>query len=126
MDQVVPGETVALTKLTRGWSIIASALGVPAFFLLASEGYADKGIVAGLSIALLILISRRTWPLRRRRWYWPLLLAWIVAHAAAVSMISFPRQKLLITVTMPVAIADFVLMLSAFWYAEKWSKEQER
>ena len=96
-------------KLPRIWVLLALACGAPVFFLLAAGGHPDKGIVTSVSIAIVFTMAKMSWPLRRRRWFWPMRPCFCLAHAIAVLVISSPRQKLMMWVLMPAGLADYMV-----------------
>ena len=91
------------SRLSRLWDA--------GFFGLAYYGYPDKGLVAELSIGLLMVLTRASWGLRARPWFWPVITVLIVVHLATVMIARFPHPKLIIAFIAPIAVLDFSAMM---------------
>lgn len=104
--------------------MLSICCGAPAFLLLAISGRPDQGLVAALSISIMVLVVRTSWKLRSRPWFWLVVGGFAVAHAILVLLTHFPRVHFVLLICIPAAFIDFSVMIASFWFLERWNERR--
>ncbi|MGA9389921.1 MAG: hypothetical protein WBV69_05700 [Candidatus Sulfotelmatobacter sp.] len=96
------------------------AMSLPVFFLVTLLRNADAGLAASIvSVAILFAIKIR-WKLRKHIWFWAIIAIILALHVPLVFMVRWPQGNApTLFYTMPVGIADFLIILGAVGAAEK-------
>ena len=99
---------------------IVAVLLAPVFVLFVYLGYAEKGFTTYLvSCALAIAIKLR-WNLRKHVWFWVTIALVVAAHIPLLVAVRWPKSNVpTIVLSMPLGIADFLVMSGAISLAEK-------
>jgi len=105
---------------SRKWGLIGAAFGLPLFVLGIYLGHPDKGIVAAMSVAILVLVARGYWTKRDKVWVWVAFLIAILLHVGVISIVHFERLgRPAILVFMPIGFLDLLALVVLFRSAEK-------
>lgn len=97
------------------WSgtILAVVLS-PVFFIFASMGKEDFGFTAYFLLGVFIFAVLTRWKLRRHAWFWATVVLLLVLHVPLLFMLQWPHGQVpAIVYTIPVGIADFLLVIGA-------------
>lgn len=92
----------------------------PVFFLFALLGNADMGLSACIVLGLVILAIKIRWNLRKHIWFWAIIAVTLALHIPLVLVVRWPQGNLpTLLYTMPIGIADFLIILGAVGLAER-------
>lgn len=109
------------------------ALLAPVFFLVVFLANADTALTVCIVLGMVILAIKIRWNLRKHVWFWAVIVFILALHVPLFSLVRWPQGKLpTIFYTMPLGIADFLIITGALRLAEKLllnnssSNDQER
>ncbi len=109
-----PKEPVDYTGLKIG------AMLLPVFFLITFLYNADAGLAASIVLGMIILAIKIRWNLRKHIWFWAVIAVILALHVPLVFMVRRPQGNVpTLFYTMPVGIADFLIISGALSLAEK-------
>jgi uncharacterized membrane protein len=94
-------------------SFVIVAVFVPVYLLFAHLGKEQMGKSAVLVLTAVMLAIRIRWDLRRRLWFWAMILSLLALHLPLLFFLPWPAGWLPIQLTLPVALADFLIVLGA-------------
>jgi hypothetical protein len=103
-------------------------MSLPVFFVVTLLSNADVGLAASIvSVAILFAIKMR-WNLRKHIWFWAIVAIILALHVPLVFLVRWPQGNApTLFYTMPVGIADFLIILGAVELAERvFSKDSSR
>lgn len=93
----------------------------PVFFLFVLLGNADLGLSVCIVLGVVILAIKLRWHLRKHVWFWAVIAIALALHVPLVFMIRWPHGNgPTLLYTMPLGIADFVIISGALMLAEKF------
>jgi hypothetical protein len=96
------------------------AIWAPVFFLFAFLGSADMGLTACIVLGMIILAIKIRWNLRKHVWFWATIIFVLALHIPLFWVVRWPQGNLpTLFYTMPLGIADFLIISGALWLAEK-------
>jgi hypothetical protein len=96
------------------------ALLAPVFFLVTFLSNADAGLAACIVLGMIMLAVKIRWNLRKHIWFWATIAIILALQVPLVFMIRWPQGNApTLFYTMPVGIADFLIILGAVGLAEK-------
>ena len=91
---------------------------LPVFILVTLLSNADAGLAASIvSVAILFAIKIR-WKLRKHIWFWAIIAVILALHVPLVFMVQWPKNAPRLFYTMPLGIADFLIISGALKLAE--------
>jgi hypothetical protein len=92
---------------------------LPVFILVTLLSNADAGLAASIvSVAILFAIKIR-WNLRKHIWFWAIIAVILALHVPLVLMVRWPKNAPTLFYTMPLGIADFLIISGALKLADK-------
>jgi hypothetical protein len=80
------------------------------FFVI---GRADLARPACLAIAASVLAVRQKWEYHHRRWFWVVVAGVVLMHLPILIFFVFPNRWIPALLLMPLALADYVIMIVA-------------
>lgn len=96
------------------------AILAPVFFLFVFLGNADMGLAACIVLGMIMLAIKIRWNLRKHLWFWAIIVLILALHVPLVFMVRWPQGNVpTLFYTMPIGIADFLIILGAVGLAEK-------
>lgn len=110
------------TKEPTDWTgLKIVAVLAPVFFLFIYLGKPDMGLTLMLVLGLAILAIKLHWKLRKHVWFWATILLILAAHVPLLFLVRWPEHTNvpLIAYSMPLGIADFLLIMGAINLAQK-------
>jgi len=122
-DEKSPGAT----QRRGDWTgLIAVAIASPVFFIFVHFGKPETGFTALLALAMIIFAIRWRWNLSVHAWFWATIAVVIALQIPLLFIVLWPQTNIpTIVFSMPIGIADFLLISGAISLAEKmFSKEQ--
>ena len=97
------------------------AILAPVFFLITFLANADTGLTACIILGMIMLAIKIRWNLRKHLWFWVVIVFVLALHVPLVFMVQWPQGKVpTLFYTMPIGIADFLIILAAVGLAEKF------
>jgi len=104
-----------------------AAMLAPVFLLFAFLGNADMGLTVCIVLGAIMLAIRIRWNLRKRLWFWPLIVFILSVHVPLFVFVRWPQGSLpTIFYTLPIGIADFLIILGAIGLAERFFSKDSR
>jgi hypothetical protein len=107
-----PKEPVDYTGLKIG------AMAAPVFFLVTFLYNADAGLAACIVFGVLLFAIKIRWHLRKHIWFWAIIAVVLALHIPLVFMVRWPHGLPTLFYTMPLGIADFLIISGALRLAE--------
>lgn len=102
-----------------GLKIVAILL--PVFFLFVYFRNADMGLTGCIVLGMIMLAVKMRWNLRKHVWFWATIVFILALHVPLFFIVRWPQGKgPTIFYTMPLGIADFVIVMGAVGLAEKF------
>ena len=96
------------------------AMLLPVFFLIAFMSNADAALAIGIVSAVIIVAIKIRWHLRKHLWFWAVITIILTLHVPLVLRFRLPQGNMpTLFYTMPIAIADFLIISVALGVAEK-------
>jgi hypothetical protein len=109
-----PREPVDYTGLKIG------LMTVPVFILVTFLSNADAGLAACIVLIAILFAIKIRWHLRKHIWFWAIIAVIFALHVPLVFMVRWPRGHApTLFYTMPLGIADFLIILGAVSVVEK-------
>jgi len=94
---------------------------IPVFLLFAFLGKADMGLTVCIVSGMIILAIKLRWNLRKHVWFWATIIFILALHVPLFFIVRWPQGNVpTLAYTLPVGIADFVIILGAVGLAEKF------
>jgi hypothetical protein len=99
---------------------IIGALLVPVFFFIVYLGKAEVGFTVCIVLGMVMLAIKLRWKLRRHAWFWGTIALILALHIPFLSIVQWPQTNIpTIAFSLPLGIADFLLISGALSLAEK-------
>lgn len=97
-----------------------AALAAPLFFFFVYLGKAEMGFTASLVLATVMLAIKLRWELRKHAWFWVTIALVLALHIPFLFVVRWPQTNIpTIAFSLPLGIADFLLISGAINLAEK-------
>src|SRR5258708_6692835 len=97
------------------------AILAPVFFLFVYLSNADIALTACIVLGMIMLAIKMRWNLRKHLWFWAIIVLVLALHVPLVFMVRWPQGKgPTLFYTMPVGIADFLIILGAVDVADRF------
>lgn len=105
---------------TDSSGLIIVAIVAPVFFFFVYLGKAEMGFTACLVLGVSILAVKLRWKLRRHAWFWPTIGLVVLFHIPLLFLVHWPQSHApTIVYSLPLGIADFLLVSGAISLAQK-------
>ena len=93
----------------------------PVFFLITFLSNADTALAACIVLGMIIIAIKMRWELRKHVWFWAIIALILALHVPLVLMVRWPQGNVpTLFYTMPLGIADFVIISGALGLAERF------
>lgn len=93
----------------------------PVFFLITFLSNADMGLAACMVLGMVMLAIKIRWRLRKHLWFWAIIVLILALHVPLIFVVRWPQGKVpTLFYTLPLGIADFLIILGAVNVAEKF------
>lgn len=108
-------------KNSADWSgTIIGAMLLPVFFVFVYLGKAEMGFNAMLVLGLAVIAVKLRWRLRKHVWFWATIALILLLHIPLLFIVRWPQSNVpTIAYSLPIGIADFLLIIGALSLAEK-------
>jgi hypothetical protein len=99
---------------------IIGVLLIPVFVLFIFLGKAEMGFTVCIVLGMVMLAIKLRWKLRRRGWFWVTIAVILTLHIPFLFVVRWPQTNIpTIAFSLPLGIADFLLISGAISLAEK-------
>ncbi|MGB6979334.1 MAG: hypothetical protein WBD66_09010 [Candidatus Acidiferrales bacterium] len=96
------------------------AILAPVFLLFVFLGNADMGLAVCIVLGMIMVAIYIRWNLRKHLWFWATIVFILALHVPLFFLVRWPQGNVpTLFYTMPVGIADFLIVLGAVGLAEK-------
>src|ERR1039458_2906088 len=103
------------------------AMVAPVFFIITFLYNADAGLAACIVSGVILFAIKLRWYLRKHLWFWAVIAVILALHVPLVFMIQWPHGHVpTLFYTMPIGIADFLIISGALRLAEKLLSKGDR
>jgi hypothetical protein len=93
----------------------------PVFFLFVYLGKAEMGFTVIIVLGMTMLAVKLRWKLRKYVWFWATIVLILALHVPLFFLVHWSDSKVpTIAYSMPIGIADFLLIMAAVGLAEKF------
>jgi len=93
----------------------------PVFFLITFLRNADAALAACIDLGMVMLAIKIRWHLRRHSWFWAIIGFILALHVPLILRVRVPQANVpTLLYTMPLGIADFLIISSALGLAERF------
>lgn len=117
-DEQPPTEEKEPTDYT-GLKIVAVL--APVMLLFAYLGNAEMGLSVCIVLGMIAVAVYLRWKLRKYVWFWATIVLILALHVPLFFVVRWPDSKVpTIAYSMPIGIADFLLIMVAVGLAEKF------
>ncbi len=110
-------------KRTDYTGVIIGALLLPVILLFIYFGKEDMGRSVSIVLAAVMVAARIRWDLRRRVWFWGIIVAVLALHVPLLLLVRWPHGLngwLPAVGTLPIALADCLIILGAVRFVERF------
>jgi hypothetical protein len=104
-------EESALSKL---FSLIILAITLSIISIFNNAGELMRGVVSGLSVAVLMSVAANFWHLKRSLWYWFLVVLLATAHLVLAIKINWSGKEYMGFLSGPLMLLDAGIVYIAF------------
>ena len=112
-------ESEQLGMSDRVFGVVIGLSVLPLLFLFAILGNAALGRAAALSTAVILVVIRLTWDLRKHHWFWATLICIVGLHIVVLGLVRWSEKSYPGFALVPVGIADFCLAYGLIKVVEK-------
>ena len=92
----------------------------PVFFVITLLADADTALSVCIVLGMIMIAVKIRWNLRRHIWFWPIIAIILALHIPLVFAVRWPKGNVpTLFYTMPLGIADFLIVSGALNLAEK-------
>jgi hypothetical protein len=108
-------------KAGADWTgLLMAALAAPVFFVFVYLGKAEIGFTVSIVLCMTMIAVKLRWQLRRHTWFWMAIAFILSLHIPFFYFVRWPQTNIpTIAFSMPIGIADFLLISGAISLAEK-------
>ena len=101
--------------------LIIGAILAPVFFLLAYVSNDDMALAACVVLAAILFAIKMRWYLRKRLWFWAIIVFILALHIPLVFMVRWPHGNVpTLVYTVPIGVADFAIILGTVGVGERF------
>lgn len=94
-------------------------MSLPVFLVFTLLSNADAGLAAYIVSCVILFAIKIRWNLRKHIWFWAIIAIILALHVPLVFMVRWPKNAPTLFYTMPLGIADFLIISGALKLAEK-------
>lgn len=101
------------------WGVLAAVCTSPLYILFVYLGDPGRGRAAWISAAIVFVVVRKFWALRRRVWFWLTVTTIALCHVPLVLLIRWGNQSLSYVALLPAAFLDYAIAYKIIRLVEK-------
>jgi hypothetical protein len=107
-------------KETSYLGVIIFVCTLPVLFFFTHIGRTDLGLNIGISLAMNTLAVGICWDLRRRVWFWCVIVLILALHVPLVLRIQWPHVWVPKVALLPIGLADLLFTVGVVRFVEKF------
>lgn len=110
-------------KLTSYTGVVIVALLLPVYLLFYFLGEEEMGRSVSIVLGMMMIAIRVRWDLRKRFWFWAIIVLLLLLHASLLFLVRWPQGFhgwLPAVGTLPIGLADVLIILGAVRFVEKF------
>jgi hypothetical protein len=107
-------------KPTDYTSTIILAILLPVLLFFWYIGKFDMGMNVAIVLGMCLLAIRIRWDLRKRFWFWGVVLFVLALHVPLFFLIQWPHEWVPGVALLPIGLADLAIILGAVKFVEKF------
>lgn len=111
-------------RLTRMSAFAAMLCSLPVLLLFAYFGKKYLGIGAWICGAIVLLVIRKRWDLRKRLWFWIAVVFMLIFQVPIVLTIPWSDTRLTAFTLLPVGLLDFYALYGSIKFLE-WAMKRD-
>ena len=92
----------------------------PVLLLFIYFGKGEIGRAACIALAGILFAIKTRWDLRNRIWFWGIIALLLVLHIPLLLLVRWPSGWVPAMAALPLALADFLIVLGAARFVEKF------
>ena len=93
------------------WGLLAVLYALPVLIVFALFGQFSRGLTAALCTAVIIVVVRFFWYLRKHLWFWMTIMVFVALHVPLVISFPMPMTKsFTVWEVLPAVVLDFGIM----------------
>jgi hypothetical protein len=97
-----------------------AAILAPVLLVFIFLGKVDMGLAVFIVLGMTLYAIKIRWNLRRHVWFWATIVFILALHVPLVLIVRWPRGRTpTLVYTLPIGIADFLIILGAVGLAER-------
>lgn len=100
--------------------VIIGAILIPVMLFFTYIGKDDVGRSVAICLGVLMLAVRIRWDLRKRLWFWGILVLVLLLHVPLFFLVQWPKGFFYHKGMLPVALVDLLVFLGAVNLVEKF------
>jgi len=112
--------TEQIKKPTDYTGVIISAILLPVYLLFYFLNKEEMGRSVFIILGMTMLAIRVRWDLRKRWWFWAVIVCALALHVPLLFLIRWPDGYLPAIGTLPIGVADFCIIYGAVRFVEKF------
>ncbi len=107
-------------KPTDYTGVIIAAILAPVYLIFYLFGQEEMGRSVFIVLGMTMLAIRVRWDLRRRFWFWAIIVVLLALHIPLLFLVRWPHGWLPAIGTLPIGLADVLIILGAVRFVEKF------
>jgi hypothetical protein len=107
-------------KPTDYTGVIIGAILLPVLLLFIYLGKEDMGRTVCVVLGMIMLAIRIRWDLRKRFWFWGIIICLLALHVPLFFIVQWPNGWLPAIGLLPIGVADCLIILGAVRFVEKF------
>jgi len=97
------------------------AILAPVFFLVTYLSNKDMGLTACIALGMTMLAIKLRWKLRKHVWFWAIIVLILALHIPLFFLVRWKQGNIpTLAFSLPMGIVDFLLIMGAIGFAEKF------
>jgi hypothetical protein len=100
--------------------LIIGACTLPVVFLVGAFGTINMGLTAGFCLGMNIFAAGACWDLRRRWWFWCVMIFMLALHVPLVAMFPWPHRRIPGIELLPIGLADMAITIGVVRFVQKF------
>jgi hypothetical protein len=114
------GEEPEEQKPTNYTGVIIGVIALPVYFLFLHFGNPEMGLAAFVCFGAVLLAIGMCWDLRRRVWFWGVIVFVLALHVPLILMVKWPHMTISRISLLPIGLADLLITVGAVRFVEKF------
>jgi len=96
--------------ISRKWLLLVLLCMVPPFLLFAVGGDPGRGRAAAIALAVILVVTRVHWDLRKYAWFWVTVVVLVILHALLILLVPWTDKSYSGITLLPIAVVDYLIV----------------